>query len=165
MWEIVMQSFKLTAAACGTAFLFFLTPASAQQHQHQHVMANAGDVTWKDGPPSLPKGAQMSLLYGDPTKEGVFVMRLKLPANYRIPPHTHAVDEVVTVVDGEFNIGMGSQFDASGMKTLSTGGVVAMAPGMPHYVQINRETVVQLSTRGPWGITYVNPSDDPRRSQ
>ena len=39
MWEIVMQSFKLTAAACGTAFLFFLTPASAQQHQHQHVMA------------------------------------------------------------------------------------------------------------------------------
>jgi quercetin dioxygenase-like cupin family protein len=159
-----MQPFTLPATACATALLFALTPALAQQ-PHQHVMANQGDITWKDGPPSLPKGAQMSLLYGDPSKDGVFVMRLKLPSNYRIPPHSHAVDEVVTVVSGEFNIGMGSTFDAAKTKTIGTGGVVAMAPGMQHYVQINQETVVQLSTRGPWGINYVNPADDPRKSQ
>lgn len=160
-----MQSSTLTAAACGSALLFLINPAFAQQHQHQHAMVNAGDVTWKDGPPSLPKGAQMSVLYGDPTKDGVFVMRLKFPANYKIPPHTHAVDEVVTIVDGEFNIGMGPQFDATKTKALTTGGVIAMAPGLQHYVQINRETVVQLSTRGPWSIAYVNPADDPRKSQ
>jgi quercetin dioxygenase-like cupin family protein len=159
-----MQSSMLKAAACGSALLFCLTPAFAQQ-QHQHAMVNAGDVTWKDGPPSLPKGAQMSVLYGDPTKDGIFVMRLKFPANYKIPPHTHAVDEVVTVVNGEFNIGMGPQFDAAQTKALTTGGVIAMPPGQQHYVQINQETVVQLSTRGPWSISYVNPTDDPRKSQ
>ena len=149
-----MQRLTLKAATCASALFFNLTPASAQQHQH--VMANPGDVTWKDGPPSLPKGAQMSLLYGDPTKDGVFVMRLKFPANYKIPAHTHAVDEVVTVVSGQFNIGMGASVDPAQMKVIN---------GTQHYVQVNQETVVQLSTRGPWGIAYVNPADDPRKSQ
>ncbi|MBJ6127872.1 cupin domain-containing protein [Microvirga splendida] len=158
-----MQLFTLKAATCASALLLSLTPAFAQQHQH--VMANPGDVTWKDGPPSLPKGAQMSVLYGDPSKDGVFVMRLKLPANYRIPAHTHPVDEVVTVISGQFNIGMGTNSDPAQMKAIESGGVVAMAPGTPHNVKIDQETVVQLSTRGPWGIAYVNPADDPRKSQ
>ncbi|MGF9763261.1 cupin domain-containing protein [Microvirga sp. 0TCS3.31] len=160
-----MQLFTLKAATCASALFFILTPASAQQHQHQHVMANPGDVTWTNGPPSLPKGAQMSVLYGDPAKDGMFVMRLKFPASYKIPPHTHPVDEVVTVVSGEFNIGMGASVDPAQMKAINAGGVIAMAPGTQHYVQTNQETVVQLSTRGPWGIAYVNPADDPRKSQ
>jgi quercetin dioxygenase-like cupin family protein len=107
----------------------------------------------------------MSVLYGDPTKDGIFVMRLKFPANYKIPPHTHAVDEVVTIVSGEFNLGMGPQFDAGKMKAIKAGGVIAMPPGMQHFAQVGQETVVQLSTRGPWSIAYVNPADDPRKSQ
>jgi len=158
-----MQSFTLQATTCVSALLFCLAPAFAQQHQH--VMVNPGEITWKEGPPSLPKGAQMSVLYGDPAKEGMFVMRLKLPANYRIPAHTHPVDEVVTVVSGSFNIGMGTAFDPAKTKAITTGGVIAMSPGMQHYVQIDQETVVQLSTRGPWAIAYVNPADDPRKSQ
>jgi quercetin dioxygenase-like cupin family protein len=159
-----MQSSKLQAAACGATLLFALAPAFAQQ-QHQNAMVNPGDVTWKDGPPSLPKGSQMSVLYGDPTKDGIFVMRLKFPANYKIPPHTHAVDEVVTVISGEFNLGMGPKFDAAKTKAIKAGGVIAMPPGMQHFAQVSQETVVQLSTRGPWSIAYVNPADDPRKSQ
>jgi quercetin dioxygenase-like cupin family protein len=107
----------------------------------------------------------MALLYGDPAKDGIFVMRLKFPANYKIPAHTHPTDEVVTVVSGEFNIGMGATFDPAKTKALTAGGVIAMPPGTQHYVQIDKETVVQLSTRGPWAISYVNPADDPRKSQ
>jgi len=159
-----MQSLMLQATTCASALLFVLTPALAQQ-QHQHVMANPEDVVWKDGPPSLPKGAQMALLYGDPAKDGVFVMRLKFPANYKIPAHTHPTEEVVTIVSGEFNIGMGAAFDPAKTKTIKTGGVIAMPPGTQHFVQVNREAVVQLSTRGPWAISYVNPAEDPRKSQ
>ncbi|MET0526919.1 MAG: cupin domain-containing protein [Microvirga sp.] len=158
-----MQSSMFRAALCSSTLLFALAPAFAQQQPH--TMVNAGDVTWKDGPPSLPKGSQMSVLYGDPTKDGIFVMRLKFPANYKIPPHTHSVDEIVTVVSGEFNLGMGPKFDAAKAKAITAGGVIAMAPGTQHYAQVNRETVVQLSTRGPWSIAYVNPADDPRKSQ
>jgi hypothetical protein len=35
---------------------------------------------------------------------------------------------------------------------------------MAHYAYADEETVVQLSTSGPWGLTYVNPADDPRNA-
>ncbi|QRM31304.1 cupin domain-containing protein [Microvirga sp. VF16] len=159
-----MQSFMLRATTCASALLLVLAPAIAQQ-QHQHTMVNPGDITWKDGPPSLPKGSQIAVIYGDPAKDGVFVMRLKFPANYKIPPHTHSTDEVVTVVSGKVNFGMGATFDPAKTTVLTAGGIVAMPPGTQHFVQNDQETVVQLSSRGPWTIAYVNPADDPRKSQ
>lgn len=123
-----------------------------------HVTVNADEVQWKEAPPILP-GAQMSVLHGDPSKEGVFVMRLKLPANYRVPPHTHPVDEIVTVISGEFNIGMGREFDQAKTKSYTAGGFIAMPPGTEHFVYTDQETVIQISTRGPWALNFVNPGD------
>jgi quercetin dioxygenase-like cupin family protein len=126
--------------------------------QAPHTMVNADEVQWKEAPPILPD-AQISVLYGDPTKEGVFVMRLKFPANYRVPPHTHPVDEIVTVISGEFNIGMGKKFDAAQTKPYTAGALIAMPPETPHFVYTDEETVVQISTRGPWALKYINPND------
>ena len=138
------------------ALALVLSPALAQEPQH--TMVNAGEEQWKDAPPVLP-GVQASVLYGDPSKDGVFVMRLKFPANYKVPPHTHPVDEIVTVISGEFNIGMGTEFDAAQSKAYTAGGLIAMAPETPHFVHTDEETVVQISTRGPWALKFVNPDD------
>jgi quercetin dioxygenase-like cupin family protein len=138
------------------ALALSLSPALGQQSQH--TMVNANDVQWKDAPPVLP-GAQLSVLYGDPTKEGMFVMRLKFPANYRVPPHTHPVDEIVTVISGEFNIGMGKEFNEAQLKPYTAGGLIAMPPEMEHFVRTKQETVIQISTKGPWALKYVNPND------
>jgi len=139
-----------------------LSPAVAQQAAH--TMVNAEEVQWKNAPPILP-GAQMSILYGDPAKKGMFVMRLKFPANYRVPPHTHPVDEIVTVISGEFNIGMGRKFDKAQTKPYTAGGLVAMPPGMEHFVYTDQETVIQISTRGPWALNFVNPDDKGQLTQ
>src|SRR5215217_7251244 len=56
------------------------------------------DVKWSPAPPVLPKGVEASVLHGDPTKEGLFIMRLKVPAGGALAPHTHPVNEVVTVI-------------------------------------------------------------------
>ena len=144
------------------ALALSLSPALAQQPQH--TMVNAAEVQWKEAPPILPD-AQISVLYGDPAKEGVFVMRLKFPANYKVQPHTHPVDEIVTVISGDFNIGAGNQFDPTKAKAILQGGVIAMSPGMQHFVHTTQGTVVQISTRGPWTLNYVNAADDPRKSQ
>jgi hypothetical protein len=69
----------LAVAALALSF----SPALAQ-HSH-HAMMNANEVQWKEGPASLP-GTQIAVLYGDMTKEGMFVARLKFPANYKVPP-------------------------------------------------------------------------------
>jgi len=53
-----------------------------------HVLVTPDQITWGPAPPSLPPGAQLAVLEGDPSKAGVpFTMRVKLPDGYRVPPH------------------------------------------------------------------------------
>jgi quercetin dioxygenase-like cupin family protein len=119
-------------------------------------------IPWKDGPPSLPTGAKFAVLEGDPSKEGPFTMRLKVPNGYRIPPHTHPKTERLTVISGTFRLGMGETFDADKMRDLTAGTYGFWPAGMKHYAAAKGETIVQLHGIGPWQINYLNPSDDPR---
>jgi hypothetical protein len=81
-----------------------------------HSIYNPSEIRWDKGPPSLPSGAELVVLEGDPAKEGQFTMRLRLPDGYKIPPHWHPKVEHVTVVSGTFNIGMGETFDQTATK-------------------------------------------------
>jgi len=128
-----------------------------------HKMLRPDTITWQDGPPSLPPGAKFALLEGDPAKPGFFAMRLRLPDGYRIPPHYHPGVERVTVLSGTFHLGHGETFDPAAAEVLPAGSYSSMQPGMRHFAFAKGETVVQVATMGPWGITYVNPADDPRR--
>lgn len=149
----------LAAAAlfCSTGF------AAAQETRAAHTVVTPAEIEWKQGPPSLQAGAQSAVLYGDPSKEGVFVMRLKLPAGFRIAPHTHPKPEIVTIISGGFHIGMGTVANVANSQRLGPGGFFAFDPGLSHYAHVEEDTVVQLSSTGPWTITYVDPSDDPRQ--
>ena len=128
-------------------------------------MVSPQDVQWGAAPPVLPPGAEAAVLFGDPGKEGLFALRVKFPAGYAIPPHTHPVDEVVTVVSGTFMLGMGETADQSATTPLAAGSFFALPPEMAHFAYVEEETVVQITTIGPWGLTYVNPEDDPRKTQ
>jgi quercetin dioxygenase-like cupin family protein len=153
---------KLTVCAVALAFAgaAFGSPASAAD---EHKMFTPQDVKWSPAPPSIPKGAEVAVLFGDPSKEGVFAMRLKLPKGYQIPPHSHPKPEVVTVISGTFRVGMGETADPSKVHALPVGSLIGIPPGSTHYVSGDEETVVQLNSTGPWSLTYVNPKDDPRQ--
>jgi quercetin dioxygenase-like cupin family protein len=122
-------------------------------------------IEWKDGPPSLPAGAKMAVLEGDPTKEGPFVMRLQAPAGYHIAPHTHPKTERVTVISGTMLLAMGDNLDRSAAKTLTAGTYAFWPAGMKHRAWFDGPTVIQLHGIGPWQINYVNPADDPRNAK
>lgn len=126
------------------------------------VLAHRNLTGWGAGPASLPPGAQAIILEGDPAKAGIFTLRLKLPHDYRIPPHFHSAWEHITVISGIFHLGMGDTFDPSKFTELRAGSFAAMPTGMRHYVHTVGETVVQLHGVGPWTLTYVNRADDPR---
>ena len=136
---------------------------SALAKEPVHTIITADAVEWKAAPASLPAGAQAALLYGDPTKEGLFAMRLKLPKGYRIPPHTHPKPEVVTVISGTAQLGMGETADQEKAQRLPTGSFFALPPGMAHYAFTEEETVIQLNSFGPWELNYVRKEDDPRK--
>jgi quercetin dioxygenase-like cupin family protein len=159
-----MTTNRVSVASVALAVVWLAAPAAAPaQTGDGHKVVTPQEVKWGPGPASIPPGAEAAALYGDPSKEGLFALRLKLPKGYRIPPHTHPKPEVVTVISGVFRLGMGETADPSKAKPLPAGSFVALPPGMAHFAMADEETVVQLNSTGPWGLTYVNPKDDPRQ--
>ncbi|MHC2297585.1 quercetin dioxygenase-like cupin family protein [Rhizobium mongolense] len=108
---------------------------------------------------------EAAVLFGDPSKEGLFALRLKVPSGYAVAPHTHPVHEVVTVISGTINLGMGETADPSAAKALPAGSFIALPPGTAHFARFDEPTVIQITTTGPWAIKYINPADDPQKSQ
>jgi quercetin dioxygenase-like cupin family protein len=143
--------------------LLLASSVLAQDHGSGIVLNQPDTLKWQAGPPSLPKGAQIAVLEGDPGKEGPFVFRVKVPDGYRIPPHTHPRTERVTVIAGTFNIGMGDKFNEKELKPMQTGAYGYWEAGMKHFVQTKGETIAQFHGMGPWSIQYVNAADDPRK--
>ena len=95
--------------------------------------------------------------------DDVFTMRIKLPANYKIPPHHHPSVERLTILSGQFNAALGDTFDPSKAKELKAGSYMRIPPKTHHFGFTKEETVIQLTTIGPWDLVYVNPADDPRK--
>jgi len=137
------------------------TPASTSAH----VMVTPAQIVWGDAPPFLKKGAKFVVLSGDPGAPGPFAIRLKIPAGYRIAPHWHPTDENVTVIAGTFSLGMGEKFDQASAKTLPPGGYAVLPAEMRHFAWSKGGATVQVNGIGPFAITYVNPSDDPRSTE
>ena len=119
-------------------------------------------IQWRDGPPSMLPGAKMAILEGDPAKEGFFTMRLRLPDGYRVLPHWHPRTERLTIIQGVVNLGTGDRFEDAATQALPAGTYSSMPPKMTHFAWMRGETILQLSSIGPWEIVYVNPADDPR---
>ena len=152
----------LLTLAVATAVLAETKPAGTEKPS-DHGLFTPSDLLWMDGPASIPTGAKLAVLEGDPGKDGPFTMRLKMPDAYEIPPHWHSKIEHVTVISGTFNLGFGESFDMKAGREMPAGTFGFMPPGMRHFAFTKGETVIQLHGVGPWDINYVNPADDPRK--
>jgi quercetin dioxygenase-like cupin family protein len=133
--------------------------------QGGHVMQNVGEAQWGPAPPMMPAGAQIAVLSGDPTKSVPYAIRLKFPANYVIPAHSHPMDENVVVVSGGVNFGMGEKLDKTKGSALNPGGYLLLPAGMNHFAYTRTEATIVLYGVGPVDFKYVNPNDDPRNKR
>ena len=164
--EVRMKTLTFTLAV-GLLILAPTTRAAEQKHKGaakpHAVSLDADQLQWGDAPPSLPKGAQVAVLHGDPSKKGPFAIRLKMPAGYKIPPHWHTQDENLTIVSGTFVLHMGDAMDAAA-HTFTAGGFHFLPGKAHHAAEATDETVVQIHGNGPFDIHYLNPADDPRKT-
>ncbi len=148
-------------------FVTGVTGASVamRAEHHPHAAQNLKDAKWSPAPPLLPKGAEIAVLDGDPTKPAPYTVRLRFPANYAIPAHSHPTDENVVVTSGALTFGMGDALakKAAGNKTLGVGGYALMPANMNHYAcTAAQATTIVLYGQGPVEFKYVKASDDPR---
>ena len=165
------NTMKLNIIIAGFMAVALPSPLLRAQHANDHSKADHAslypptDILWKDGPPSLPPGAKIAVLEGDPTGEGMFVMRVRVPDGFHIPAHTHPKPERVTVIQGTFKLAMGDNPQKADARILPAGTYGVWPPGMVHAVWVEGETIVQFHGMGPWVINYVNPADDPRNAK
>lgn len=161
-----MKTSRLATTLVGSfavaLLLACLNGSAASGQMPGHVMENLASTTWGPAPPLLPAGAQIAVLAGDPTKTGPFTVRLKFPADYDIPAHSHPGDENVVVVSGELFMGMGTTLDRKAGTRLGAGGFGLMPAQANHFAYTRSETTIVLYGQGPIEFTYVNPADDPR---
>ncbi len=155
---MTLKSHVRSALLAGFCTFAFAGVAAAQHHE----IASGDAIKWGPAPPSLPPGAQAAVLMGSPAKEGPFVLRLKFPAGFVIPPHRHSKEEHVTVISGSFAMSTGEKFDRAAARPLPPGSFIRIPAEHPHWAWTERETVVQINGMGPFDVRYVNASDDPR---
>ena len=162
-------------ALLATVFaLLALAPAAlADAHAEAHKRSaapkpmakfiTADEINWAEAPPDLPKGAQITVLHGDPFKRGPFTMRLKMPDGYKIPAHWHTQDEQLTILSGIFVLHMGDTMDAAA-HDLDAGAYHFLPGKMHHAAEVKGETVLQIHGMGPFDIHYLNPADNPNKT-
>ena len=141
----------------GLSALLACFPAQAQMNPDQ--------LEWGPPPEGLPEGALLAVLSGDPSKEGLFTIRLRLPSGYKILPHRHGGDELVTVTAGEVSLGRGRSYSEKKATKLVVGGYSAEPANADHYAFTKTGGEIQITGQGPFSITYVRSRDDPRRKR
>lgn len=146
-----------------SALILACLPA-ASLAMEEHVTMQPDALKWGAAPPALPAGSEIAVIAGDPNGTGPYVLRLRLPADYKIPAHTHPADENVTVLSGTLNFAEGSKLDTTKGEPMRAGGFFVATKGMQHYAWSTGPTVIQIHGMGPFAISYVNPADDPRRA-
>ena len=106
-----------------------LIPAFA--HAQDATIKLPEDITYNA---TLPRVPQVAVLFGDPTKPGVYVVRVKVPAGVKLMPHWHP-DEVRTVVvlSGTFLHGYGEQWDEAKLKVHPPGTFFSEPFKAPHF--------------------------------
>lgn len=144
------------------SLVLLVAGASGALADDMKMPVNASQIEWAAAPDFVPEGAQIAVLSGDPSKDGLYVVRLKMPAGYQIPAHNHPTAEMVTVISGDFHLGMGDRLDEAKGLLLTAGGYAEAPAKMNHYAWASSPTVVQVHGQGPFAITYVDPADDPR---
>ncbi len=117
------------------------------------TVVTAADSAWMPGPAVFPPGLELAVLQGDPSKEGPFVVRLRLPAGYSIPAHVHGGAEHVTIITGDLQVGTGKTFDAAALRALAPGDFVSIPANVPHYAMTKAGMVMQVHGNGPFTIT------------
>jgi quercetin dioxygenase-like cupin family protein len=103
-----------------------------------------------------PVGGDQAFIIGDPSHPGLYVVRYRLPAGMRLPPHFHPDARVATVLSGTMYFSYGQLFDSATLRAYPEGSVWTELPGQAHFAWVRDGPVIlQISGTGPSRSTPV----------
>ena len=141
------QLFLAAAFAVGTCHL-------AQSQPAEHIAKLPNEVEFKA--PLRPGGPAGAVLYGDPSKPGVYVNRVRFEPGFKVAPHFHAEERVLVVVSGTLYFGLGETWDESKMKPYPAGTFFTEPPGVRHFTWAkDGEVTLHITGVGPSKTTLI----------
>ena len=122
------------------------------------------DIQWKPFS-AFPASARLAVLVGEPTQEGPYLIRVKVPSGVKLMPHKHPEDRIYTVISGVFYIGLGDRFEPENVRAYPPGSVVILPGNTWHFHWAKSgEYVTQVTAIGPLGLEYKDAHDDLRNT-
>ena len=99
-----------------------------------------------------------SVLSGDPSEAGVYVIRIMIPPGLTFPPHHHDQDRHITVISGVWAFGKGYSGRCDDTISLTAGAYVMHPKGGVHFDgACGEEPVeVQIIGQGPVKTTWID---------
>jgi quercetin dioxygenase-like cupin family protein len=154
---------------CCGVFLAFLavvasdaSPDSSAPVAAGFVEARPDQISWQ--PLRGVPGGTFAVLLGNPRESQPLVVRVKLPPNITVMPHTHPDARTYTVLSGEWRLGFGEKFDPAKLHSYPAGSMYRLPAKVPHFQATGAtETIVQIESIGPTSTDFVNPADRPKQ--
>ena len=151
---LVRAAFRAVSAVAIIAAVVW-APSLAGQSKKGIVGFTADEVRWVT-PSYYHDGRQRAQLFGDSSKGGTWIDRVRMPAGARVPAHTHPQDELVTVIEGTWYLGEGAKFDSTKLKGYPAGSFIVIPAGVRHFVAAKDGiVVVQLGGAGKFQTEYL----------
>src|SRR5262245_52402265 len=154
---------RMTTACLTVAVVFGLplraVPDATPDQEKQVTALAPEDIRWFT-PPDYKDGRQRAHLLGDSTKGGEWIDRVRIPADSRVLPHTHPHDEIVTVIQGTWYLGIGERFDETKLRAYPAGSFILIPVNVPHFLATKKDpAIVQVGGHGIFRTTYVEEKE------
>lgn len=131
--------------------------AAAQQSEDGFVIVRPEQIKWQSNPGT--PGLQTAAISGDPSKPGLYVLRVKFSPGVMTRPHVHSEDRFVAVLQGTWWVGTGSEFDPAKTTPLKPGSFMKHPAGAQHYDGAkDEEVILQIVGTGATSTTFVKPA-------
>ena len=157
-----LSPYRLLLAAAASALVLAMPGAAAELNPAALAYKLPDQIKWN--PPSAA-GSQNSVLVGDPSKPGLYVVLNKwLKGDHFSRPHFHPNDRFITVVKGTWWVGSGGTFDPNATVPMPAGTFVNhWAKGVHYDGAKDEEAIILIVGIGPAASTpFVAGSQIPK---
>ena len=136
----------LIAASAASIFGVFGLVNAAEPDPKALKYTLPENLKWTDS----ASGNSTAVLYGDPSKPGLYIVLTKWSPGKMSRPHMHPNDRLITVISGTWWVGTGPTFDPASTKAIPAGSFVTHYANQLHYDGAKDvECVLQIVGMGP----------------
>ena len=154
-----MKNYKSFAAIIFFAVVTAFSFAFVQSNSLTPKIILPGEIQWNADTKQTGR-VETIVLAGDPQKEGLYTMRVKIPAGTKLLPHWHPENRTAVILSGTFYYSYGDSFNEDKLKEMPPGTFFSEPAKQPHFAYAKKgDVIIQVTGWGPTGTTQLKKNE------